>query len=74
MALREGRPLTPMERRVAQLVAAGRTEAETAAELGLSDRTVEWHLARAARKLGARSRSDLAAAVARHLDPPGGAS
>jgi DNA-binding CsgD family transcriptional regulator len=74
MALREGRPLTPIERQVAELVAAGRTEAETAAELGLNARTVEWHLARAARKLGARSRGELAAAVARHFDPQGGPS
>jgi DNA-binding CsgD family transcriptional regulator len=74
MALREGRPLTPMELQVAQLVAAGRTDAEAAAELGLSETTVGWHLARAARKLGARSRVELAAAVARHFDPPGGPS
>jgi DNA-binding CsgD family transcriptional regulator len=64
MALRRVRPLTPIEGRVAQLVAAGRTDAEVAADLGLADKTVAWHLVRAARKLGVRSRSDLAAALA----------
>jgi len=64
MALRRVRPLTPIEGRVAQLVAAGRTDAEVAAELGLAEKTVAWHLARAARKLGVRSPSDLAAVLA----------
>ena len=55
------RTLTQTEQRVALLVAAGRTNAEVAEELGLSQRTVEWHVSRAFRKLGARSREDLAA-------------
>lgn len=59
------RTLTQMEQRVALLVAAGRTNAEVAAEVGLSDKTVEWHLSRASRKLGVRSRDDLAALFAR---------
>jgi DNA-binding CsgD family transcriptional regulator len=64
MALHDGRPLTPIEERIALLVAAGLTDAEVAAKLGLSDKTVEWHLARASRKLGVRSRGDLAAVIA----------
>ena len=55
------RTLTPTEQRVALLVAAGRTNAEVAEELGLSQKTIEWHVSRAYRKLGARSREDLIA-------------
>lgn len=36
-----------------------------AAELGLSGKTVEWHLSRVSRKLGVRSQSELAALFAR---------
>jgi DNA-binding CsgD family transcriptional regulator len=50
-----------MEQRVALLVVAGRTNAEVAEELGLSPRTVEWHVSRALRKLGAGSQEDLTA-------------
>ncbi len=53
--------LTPMERRVAELVAAGRSNRELAAELVVSVRTVETHLSRVYRKLGVRSRAQLAA-------------
>jgi DNA-binding CsgD family transcriptional regulator len=52
--------LTGMQRRVATLAAAGRTNAEIAAELFLSVRTVEAHLAAVYRKVGARSRTELA--------------
>jgi DNA-binding CsgD family transcriptional regulator len=60
--------LTAMQYRVAMLAVAGRTNAEIAQELFLSVRTVESHLAAAYRRLGARSRTELAAllhAVAR---------
>ncbi|HKD98729.1 MAG TPA: LuxR family transcriptional regulator [Micromonosporaceae bacterium] len=53
--------LTEMQRRVAVLAAKGRTNAEIAQELFVSVRTVETHLAAAYRKLGARSRTELAA-------------
>jgi DNA-binding CsgD family transcriptional regulator len=56
-----GDELTPSERRVAELVAAGRTNRETAAELFVSVHTVEAALTRTYRKLGIRSRSELAA-------------
>ncbi|HET9545215.1 MAG TPA: AAA family ATPase [Gaiellaceae bacterium] len=52
--------LTPAERRVAELVAEGRTNREVAAALFLSDRTVEGHLSRVYMKLGVRSRAELA--------------
>jgi DNA-binding CsgD family transcriptional regulator len=39
------------EERITLLIAAGRTKPEIATALDLDERTVEWHLARAARKL-----------------------
>jgi DNA-binding CsgD family transcriptional regulator len=61
-----GRPaapddLTETERRVAGLAAAGRTSAEIASELFLSVATVSANLTRIYRKLGVRSRTELAA-------------
>jgi len=52
--------LTPAERRVAALVAEGRTNREVAAALFLGQRTVETHLTRVYAKLGVRSRAELA--------------
>jgi DNA-binding CsgD family transcriptional regulator len=52
--------LTPAERRVAALVAAGRTNREVAAALVLGERTVETHLTRIYAKLEVRSRTELA--------------
>jgi DNA-binding CsgD family transcriptional regulator len=54
-----GSDLTAAERRVADLAADGRTNAEIAAELFMGQRTVETHLYRAYRKLGVRSRTEL---------------
>jgi DNA-binding CsgD family transcriptional regulator len=54
-----GDELTPAERRVAELVAAGSTNKETAAALFLSVHTVEGALKRIYRKLGVRSRTEL---------------
>jgi DNA-binding CsgD family transcriptional regulator len=51
--------LTPAERRVAALVATGRTNAEVAASLFLAERTVASHLTRVYSKLGVRSRTEL---------------
>jgi DNA-binding NarL/FixJ family response regulator len=44
-------------------VAAGRTNREVAAALHLSARTVEWNLSKLYRKLGVRSRTELARAL-----------
>jgi DNA-binding CsgD family transcriptional regulator len=52
--------LTPAERRVADLVAEGRTNREVAATLFLGERTVASHLTRIYAKLGVRSRTELA--------------
>ena len=54
-----GPVLTAAEQRVADLVAAGRTNAEVAAELFMGQRTVEAHLSRVYRKLSVRSRTEL---------------
>jgi DNA-binding CsgD family transcriptional regulator len=56
--------LTPVERRVVELVAAGRTNREVAAALFLSTRTVEGHLSRVYGKLGVHSRVELARKLA----------
>lgn len=53
--------LTPSEQRIAELVAAGQTNAEVAAALFVSLRTVESNLTRVYRKFGVRSRVQLAA-------------
>lgn len=58
--------LTPSERRIVELAAAGLTNREVAESLFLTMKTVEWHLTRAYTKLGVTGRGGLAAA----LDPP----
>lgn len=57
-----GGALTASEERVAALVARGATNREAAGTLGLSAKTVEWHLSHLYRKLGVRSRTELALA------------
>jgi DNA-binding CsgD family transcriptional regulator len=52
--------LTAAEAQVAELVAQGHTNAEVAALLHISTRTVESNLTRIYRKLGVRSRTELA--------------
>ena len=58
-----GRELSAAERRVADLAASGATNKEIAAELFMSVKTVEAHLSRIYRKLGIRSRTELASLV-----------
>ncbi|MCP9487513.1 MAG: AAA family ATPase [Gaiellaceae bacterium MAG52_C11] len=52
--------LTDAERRIAELVATGRSNKEVAAALVLSVKTIEVTLTRVYRKLGVRSRAELA--------------
>ncbi len=54
-----GTELTEAERKVADLVVAGLSNAEVAAGLFMAQRTVEAHLSRIYRKLGVRSRTQL---------------
>jgi DNA-binding NarL/FixJ family response regulator len=61
-----GGGLTPGERRVAELVAAGLSNKQVAEQLYVSVYTVEAHLSRAYAKLGVGSRAQLA----RALGPP----
>jgi DNA-binding CsgD family transcriptional regulator len=55
--------LSPTELRIAQLAATGRTNNEIAAEVFVTSKTVEANLARVYRKLGIRSRAQLAHAL-----------
>jgi DNA-binding CsgD family transcriptional regulator len=57
--------LTEGERRIASLVAEGRTNKEVAATLFVTEHTVEAALTRAYRKLEVRSRAELAAQLGR---------
>jgi DNA-binding CsgD family transcriptional regulator len=61
-----GDELTEVERRIAELVAEGRSNAEVARALVVSRKTVEWNLSNVYRKLGVRSRTELARRAAAH--------
>jgi len=58
--------LTPQELQIAQLIAEGKTNKEIAAQLYLSPKTIEYHLANAYRKLEIHSRAELTRVVAAH--------
>jgi DNA-binding CsgD family transcriptional regulator len=63
--------LTAQELRVARLVASGLSNREVAAELYLSQKTVEYHLAHAFTKLGVRSRHQLGTRIHDRENPGG---
>ena len=63
--------LSGREREVAELVALGHSNREIAAELFLSEKTVEGHLTNVFGKLGVTSRAAAAAAVARNAPNAG---
>ncbi len=61
--------LSESEARIAELAAAGLTNEEIAARLVLSPKTVKWNLSKVYRKLGVRSRTELAAHLAATSEP-----
>ena len=61
--------LSAAERRVAQLVVTGKRNREVAAELGVSVKSVEWHVSHILRKLSITSRTELADALAQPRQP-----
>jgi DNA-binding NarL/FixJ family response regulator len=63
-ALEGASALTPRQRQIIELAAAGTANRAIAQQLFLSIKTVETHLAAGYRKLGVRTRVDLNAAVA----------
>ncbi|MEU7530535.1 AAA family ATPase [Saccharothrix sp. NPDC042600] len=58
--------LTPMERKVTELVVAGLSNPQIAERLVLSSRTVATHVSHVLAKLGVRSRTDIAREAVRH--------
>jgi DNA-binding CsgD family transcriptional regulator len=60
-----GDGLSATEASITELVRLGRTNREIAAQLHLSPKTVEWNLSKIYRKLCVRSRTELAATLAR---------
>jgi PAS domain S-box-containing protein len=68
--------VTGRQRQILTLVAQGKTNAAIAAEIGLSNRTVEAHRLRMMRSIGVRNTAELVAwfsASYHHQEPPGGA-
>jgi DNA-binding CsgD family transcriptional regulator len=65
MTTMTSRELSPRQREILALVAAGRTSKEIAGVLGISESTVNWHLSNAFDRLGASSRAEAVALVMR---------
>lgn len=66
---KSGHALPPTESRVAELAGDGLRNAEIATRLHVTPKTVEATLSRGYRKLGVRSRTELARALPRAGDP-----
>jgi DNA-binding CsgD family transcriptional regulator len=67
-----GKPLTPREKEVWLLMAAGRSDAEIAEWLALNCLTVRFHLSNVLLKLGAISRQEAVVLAQRSLKANGG--
>lgn len=65
---RDTGPLTPRQREVANLVTRGLTNAQIAARLHLSERTVENHVFNALSAVGLHNRVQLATWIAEHAE------
>jgi DNA-binding CsgD family transcriptional regulator len=65
MTVTTPRELSPRQREILALVAAGRTSKEIAGELGISESTVNWHISNAFDRLGASSRAEAVALAMR---------
>ena len=65
MTTMTSRELSPRQREILALVAAGRTSKEIAGILGISESTVNWHLSNVFDRLGASSRAEAVALVMR---------
>jgi DNA-binding NarL/FixJ family response regulator len=66
-----GLELTSQEMRISELAARGAANQDIAEQLFISLATVEYHLSKVYRKLGIRSRMQLAA-ILHQVEPPGG--
>jgi DNA-binding CsgD family transcriptional regulator len=66
----DGQELTPSERQVAALAAAGLTNVAVATQLSVSPKTVEAHLTRIYQKLAIHSRAELGRWQATQARPP----
>lgn len=62
-----GDPLTRRQREIASLIARGSSNRDIASELSISERTVETHVGKLLKRLGLRSRSQVAAWAREHL-------
>jgi DNA-binding CsgD family transcriptional regulator len=59
-----GDELTPSERRIVEMAAAGMSNPQIAQALFVTTKTIESHLGRAYLKLGVKSRHDLTSVLA----------
>ena len=67
-ALARRQRLTPREREVLRLIAAGKSNKEIGAALRISERTAKFHVTAIFNKLGAENRAQaVAVAIERHL-------